>query len=45
MNFLKSDLMRNFTIGFVAGALFLFAQSGADLFDSAIPEAQAQTAE
>lgn len=45
MDFLKSDLMRNFTIGFVAGALFLFVQSGSDLIDSAFPEVQAQTTE
>ncbi len=45
MDFLKSDLMRNFTIGFVAGALFLFAQSGPEMPEAAIPQAQAQAIE
>lgn len=45
MEFLKSDLMRNFAIGFVAGALFLFAQSGPEIPDAAIPQAQAHTVE
>jgi hypothetical protein len=45
MDFLKSDLMRNFAIGFIAGALILFAQSGPQIFGSAIPEAQAQAVE
>lgn len=45
MDFLKSDLTHNFAIGFIAGALILFAQAGPEMFGSAIPEAQAHTAE
>nr|WP_161593716.1 hypothetical protein [Parerythrobacter lutipelagi] len=43
MNFLKSDLTRNFAIGFLAGALIMLAQIGPDLIGSPIPAAAAET--
>ena len=43
MSFLKSDLTRNFAIGFAAGALMLLFQIGPDMAQAALPEAAAQT--
>ncbi|MCB2083215.1 MAG: hypothetical protein H6920_00580 [Sphingomonadaceae bacterium] len=45
MSFLHSEVTRNFLIGFAAGALILFAQTGPELFGSPVPEAAAKAAE
>jgi hypothetical protein len=43
MRLFKSDLYRNFAIGFVGGALLVGAQAGPELWDQIIPQAQAHT--
>ena len=43
MNLLKSDLPRNFAIGFVVGALIVAFQISPDLATQLVPEAFAGT--
>jgi hypothetical protein len=44
MKLFKSDLFRNFAIGFAAGAVIIALQSGPDLFQNPIPPAHAAPA-
>ena len=39
MNFLKSDLSRNFAIGFVIGALLVVFQLNPDVANQLVPDA------
>lgn len=41
MSMLKSDLMRNFTIGFLLGALAVSFQVAPDMWTGAVPDAVA----
>lgn len=43
MRLFKSDLYRNFAIGFVVGAAIVGAQAGPELWTEIVPQAQAQT--
>ena len=42
MRLFKSDLYRNFAIGFVVGTLIVGAQAGPQIWDEIVPQAQAQ---
>ena len=44
MRLFKSDLYRNFAIGFAAGALIVGVQAGPQLWDQVLPQAQAAEA-
>ena len=44
MRLFKSDLYRNFAIGFVVGAAIVGAQADPQVWEQIIPQAQAQTA-
>lgn len=43
MAFLKSDIARNFAIGFLIGGLIVFAQTGPDMWAEIVPQAVAAT--
>jgi hypothetical protein len=43
MKILKTDLARNFAIGFLIGGLIVVAQMGPDLWQNVVPAAQAAT--
>ncbi|MGB7407905.1 MAG: hypothetical protein WA908_05320 [Pontixanthobacter sp.] len=43
MKLLKSDLSRNFAIGFIAGALIIVFQVNPDIAQQIVPEAMAGT--
>jgi len=43
MRLFKSDLYRNFAIGFAVGTLIVGAQAGPQLWDELVPQAQAHT--
>ena len=43
MAFLKSDLARMFSIGFLIGSLIVAAQTGPELWNEVIPQAVAAT--
>ena len=43
MKILKTDLTRNFAIGFLIGGLIVMAQMGPDLWQQVVPAAQAAT--
>ena len=43
MRLFKSDLYRNFAIGFVAGAMIVGVQAGPEFWNQIVPQAQAQT--
>ena len=43
MRLFKSDLYRNFAIGFIAGTAIVGAQAGPELWSQVVPQAQAQT--
>jgi len=45
MKILKTDLTRNFAIGFLIGGLIVMAQMGPDLWQEVVPAAQAATVE
>lgn len=45
MGLLKPDLYRNFAIGFAVGTLMVLAMTGVNLWDEAMPQAQAHTAQ
>jgi hypothetical protein len=40
----KTDIPRNFAIGFLVGGLIVMAQMGPDLWQTIVPAAQAATA-
>jgi hypothetical protein len=43
MKILKTDLTRNFALGFLIGGLIVMAQMGPDLWQEIVPAAQAAT--
>ena len=43
MKLLRSDLARNFSIGFLVGSLIVLGQIGPDLWRQIVPEAIAAT--
>ncbi|QYU69984.1 hypothetical protein J4558_07670 [Leptolyngbya sp. 15MV] len=45
MKILKTDLTRNFAIGFLIGGLIVMAQMGPELWHEVIPHAAAATTE
>ena len=45
MRLFKSDLYRNFAIGFAIGAMIVGVQAGPELWNQVVPQAQAHTLE
>ena len=41
MKLFKTDLFRNFAIGFVAGAILVVLQTGPDIVGAIVPQAEA----